>query len=110
MNLTELREVATKNKSVNVHLGSAWDLRWHDPFWLAAWERWEKARWTWRENMLRWFDDIRINKSQFEEGDNVYCPNPDRITNPELAAFAREYIEAREAYKAANKLYPDERS
>lgn len=105
MTLDELREVATRNKSVNVHLASAYDLRWHDPFWLSAWERWQKARNTWDANRDRWFDDIRRNKGQFEEGDSVYCPSPDRITDPELATMAREYIEAREAYHSATKLY-----
>ena len=106
MNLEELREVARKNGSINVDLASAWSLRWHDPSWIVIWERWNKARHVWRENMLRWFDDIRLGHGRFEEGDDVYNPNPERIGDPELAAMAREYIEAREAYLGANKLYP----
>jgi hypothetical protein len=94
-----LQAVAVRNGSVNVHLASAWDLRWHDPFWLSAWERWSKARSAWDRDW--WFVPIK------ELGD-LYSPDPARITIPRLAASALEYIEARKAYLVANGFYPQD--
>ena len=103
MPLTELREVATRNKSVNAHLASAWCLRWHDPFWLAAWERWCKARAAWHKTWP-YVDMIAFRHEEY----GVYNPKAELITDPTKAVVAREYIEAREAYLAANKLYPED--
>jgi hypothetical protein len=100
MTLDELREVATKNKSVNVHLASAYDLRWHDPFWLSAWERWCKARAAW-DTTWPYVDMVAFRHEEF----GVYNPKVELISDATKAAVAREYIEAREAYKAATKLY-----
>jgi hypothetical protein len=98
MALPELREVAAKNGSVNVHLATAWNLRWHDPFWLAAWDRWNKARHAWARTWP--YVDFKFLGS-------VYAPDPARIPEPTQSAAALEYVEARKAYLAANKLYPD---
>jgi hypothetical protein len=97
MTLPALREVAIKNGSVNVHLATHWNLRWHDPFWLAAWQRWQDARNAWAR-VWPCMDFKFIKPSIFE-------PDPSIIPEPTQAAAALEYMEARKAYLAANKLY-----
>lgn len=97
LSLPDLREEALKASSVNVPLATHWDLRWHDPFWLAAWERWNKARHAWARTWP-YVDFKFIRPSIFE-------PDPSIIPEPTQAAAALEYMEARKAYLAANKLY-----
>jgi hypothetical protein len=99
LSLSDLREVARKAGSVNVDLATHYDLRWHDPFWLAAWNRWNQARHAWARTWP--YVDFKFMGS-------VYAPDSDRIPEPSQAAVAREYNEAREAYLAATKLYLDE--
>jgi len=98
LSLPALREVATKAGSVNVPLASAYDLRWHDPFWLAAWQRWQDARHGWDRNWP--YVDFKFLGSV-----SPYNPDPTRIPGPIHAAAALEYVEARKAYLAITALY-----
>ena len=84
--IDKLRELG-KN-SCNVHLASPYSLRWHDPVWLASWERWQKARNTWRRTML----EVPFALLNGFEPKNI------EGMEPEAAAVAREFQEAREDY------------
>ena len=99
MTLQELREVAAKKGSVNVHLATAYNLRWHDPDWLATWERWSRARDGWR----RTWPYVGF---KFMPG-SIYNPDPSLIPDPTQAAAALEYVEARKVYLATTALYSD---
>lgn len=100
MNLVALRELAAKNGSVNVHEATAWDLRWHDPFWNAAWQRWQTAKNIWR---LTWVQ-IPLDHLYGSDRSSIYVPDPSLIDEP-AKSLAQEYIDARDAYKAACDLY-----
>jgi len=99
LSIEELRATAIANRSVNVHLASHWSLRWHDPFWIAAWERWNAAKRAWGHVWpgLDW--------NQYGE---VYKPVPAGILDPTQRAIAQEYLDARTAYHATNELYPED--
>jgi len=98
LSLPALREAALKAGSVNVPLATAWDLRWHDPFWLAAWQRWQDARHGWAKTWP--YVDFKYLGS-------VYDPDPALIPEALQSAAALEYIEARKGYLAANELYEE---
>jgi len=98
LGLPALRDAATQNGSVNAHLASAWELRWHDLFWLERWQRWNDARHAWARTWP--FVDF-----QYLTG-GVYAP--DAIPDPTADRVAREYIAARRAYQDAMRLYAED--
>jgi len=81
----------------NVDEFSAWSLRWKDPFWVQAWERWRAAQVAWGR--------VWPGLDWHQYGD-VYKPRPEGIVDPTLRAIAQEYLDAREAYHATCDLYP----
>jgi hypothetical protein len=98
LSIEALRARATANGSgCNVDVASAWSLRWHDPFWIAAWERWRAAQAAWGR--------VWPNLDWNQYGD-VYQPSPGKIVDLTLRAIAQEYLDARTAYKATFDLYP----
>lgn len=94
--LPELRELARSNGSVNVDLADYYNLRWHDPFWLSAWERWNKARHEWSRTWPY---------VGFKFIPSIYEPDPNLIPEPVHAAVALEYVEARKAYLSATQHF-----
>lgn len=94
----ELRELAKANRSVNVDLASYYELRWHDPFFLSTWGRWNEARHAW----ARTWPYVG-----FKFIPNIYAPDPTIIPESTHASVAREYNESREAYLALIKHYQD---
>ena len=97
MPLKELREVARQNGSVNVDLADRYALRWHDPEWLATWERWQKARAAWDKTWP--FVDMIAFRLPFD----VFSPDVVNIGDPVKRAVAQEYLDARVVYKAATQ-------
>lgn len=95
--LGELREVARSNGSVNVDLASHYDLRWHDPAWLAAWERRCAAANAWRATWPN------VPFAEMPKG--IYQPVPSLMTDPEKRAVAEEYLSATAASRALTRRF-----
>ena len=68
--------------------------RFRDTAFLTLWDRWRKAVDVWRK--------IRESTLPFHEGglDAFYDPDPERITNDGHRTAAREFQDARTAYRA----------
>ena len=72
---------------------TSYQWRFRDPIFVAAWDRWSKARDAWRRARER---------TPFNEGgpNMLYNPDPSKITNTDDAALAQEFLDARVAYTA----------
>lgn len=89
--LEELRALAKSAGGVNTHVATYYDLRWHDPAWVASWRRWNMARAAW---------DQAWPTVPYAEMEDISNPSAQYIINAEHRAAAEEFLAARLAYKA----------
>lgn len=107
----ELQARAEANRSVNTHLATPWNLRWHDPFFIAAWERFNAAQVAWNRAWKR-LDWKYLRGTDHPDPARAHATLWPDVTvipaGPEHDA-AVEYLAAKAAYLASWDHYPDER-
>ena len=94
----ELRARAKASGSVNVDLATVYELRWHDPEWLAAWERYQIAVNDWDRTWPG------VDMRAFTGDGDVYHPNLDLVDEP-AKAVAVEYLTALAEYQQLTKRF-----
>jgi hypothetical protein len=99
MNVVELVLRALDNRSVNAHLDTPWNLRWHDPEWNAVWERWSAARAAWHRTWPY------VDFKYFRDG--ISWPDPNSMPEGHDRDVATEFVAAKAALHVAWKRYPD---
>jgi hypothetical protein len=101
-----LRGRATANRSVNADLATYWELRWHDPFFLEAWQAFNAASavWdrTWKNMDFKYLRPICPGRS------SVFWPDVTAIPEDHPArSICQAYVAAKARYHAAIDHYAD---